>query len=86
MAGSFLTFVSRDGFLIGNRMTVELPAQLRRTSISIPSNLAEGWGRRYTAGFVQFLSEANGSRMGTPGMKAISSGGTSSTWVQIAHR
>ena len=37
-------------------------SQLRRASISVPSNIAEGWGRRYTAEFVQFLRKANGSR------------------------
>ena len=39
-----------------------LVSQLRRASISVPSNIAEGWGRRYTAEFVQFLRKANGSR------------------------
>ena len=39
-----------------------LVSQLRRASISVPSNIAEVWGRRYTAEFVQFLRKANGSR------------------------
>lgn len=39
-----------------------LVSQLRRASVSIPSNIAEGWGRHYTAEFVQFLRKANGSR------------------------
>jgi four helix bundle protein len=30
--------------------------------MSIPSNIAEGWGRHYTAEFIQFLRKANGSR------------------------
>ena len=39
-----------------------LVSQLRRAAVSIPSNIAEGWGRRYTAEYVQFLRNANGSR------------------------
>ena len=39
-----------------------LTSQLRRAAISVPSNVAEGWGRHYTAEFVQFLRKASGSR------------------------
>jgi len=39
-----------------------LVSQLRRAAVSIPSNIAEGWGRRYTAEYVQFVRNANGSR------------------------
>ena len=39
-----------------------LTSQMRRAAVSIPSNTAEGWGRHYTAEFVQFLRKANGSR------------------------
>ena len=39
-----------------------LVSQMRRAAVSIPSNTAEGWGRRYTAEFIQFLRKANGSR------------------------
>lgn len=38
-----------------------LVSQMRRAAVSIPSNIAEGWGRHYPAEFVQFLRRANGS-------------------------
>ncbi|QUW01818.1 four helix bundle protein [Chloracidobacterium sp. MS 40/45] len=39
-----------------------LTSQMRRAAVSIPANIAEGWGRRYTTEFIQFLRYANGSR------------------------
>jgi four helix bundle protein len=38
-----------------------LTQQVRRAVVSIPSNIAEGQGRRSTAEFLHFLSVANGS-------------------------
>ena len=38
-----------------------LTAQLRRSSVSLPSNMAEGYGRNSTQDFVRFLRIANGS-------------------------
>lgn len=38
-----------------------LTAQLRRSAVSIPSNIAEGFGRDTTAGFIQYLRVAQGS-------------------------
>ena len=38
-----------------------LITQLRRASVSIPSNIAEGQARRATVEFIQFISNAEGS-------------------------
>ena len=39
-----------------------MTSQIRRAAASIPANIAEGWGRRYPAEFIQYLRQANGSR------------------------
>jgi len=38
-----------------------LITQLRRASVSVPSNIAEGQARRATGEFIQFISNAEGS-------------------------
>ena len=38
-----------------------LVSQMRRSSVSVPSNIAEGHGRRSTPDFIRFLRVASGS-------------------------
>jgi len=38
-----------------------LSAQIRRSSVSIPSNIAEGYGRNSTNDYIRFLQIASGS-------------------------
>ncbi|MBI4845537.1 MAG: four helix bundle protein [Candidatus Omnitrophica bacterium] len=35
--------------------------QMRRSAVSVPSNIAEGWMRQYTKEYVQFIYHALGS-------------------------
>lgn len=40
-----------------------LISQMRRCSISVPSNIAEGWGRNTNKYFIQFCNHSRGSLM-----------------------
>ena len=50
-------------YLQSNKISKDamLANTLRRTAISIPSNIAEGWGRQQTKSYQYFLSVARGS-------------------------
>ena len=38
-----------------------LQSQIKRSAVSIPSNIAEGWGRESTQSYIQFLRVSRGS-------------------------
>ena len=44
-----------------NNEAYGLTSQIRRCSISIPSNIAKGYGRNYTNDYIHFLRIATGS-------------------------
>ncbi len=47
-------------------------SQLNRASVSIPSNIAEGWGRESSKNYLQFLRISRGSLMETETLLEIS--------------
>lgn len=54
-----------DIYLVTNKMPYKeqfnLVSQLNRASVSIPSNIAEGFGRRSRKEFIRFLNISSGS-------------------------
>jgi four helix bundle protein len=52
-------YILTNGFSFSEKFG--LTSQMRRSAVSIPSNIAEGWGRKRTGNYVQFLGIASGS-------------------------
>ena len=63
VAMDLVTLVYRETVQFPKEETYGLTSQLRRAAVSIPSNIAEGQGRRTTGEFLNHLSMARGSIM-----------------------
>jgi four helix bundle protein len=57
--------LAKECYAVAQRLprteTYGLASQLRRSAVSIPSNIAEGYGRRHRREYLQFTAIANGS-------------------------
>lgn len=55
----------KDTYTLANTFPAEekfgLVSQIKRCSISIPSNIAEGWGRNSSGNFAHYLNISKGS-------------------------
>ncbi|MBW1863275.1 MAG: four helix bundle protein [Deltaproteobacteria bacterium] len=53
--------LQNSGFLLLGVISLFLLSKMRRSSLSVPSNIAEGYGRKTTADYIRFLYIAYGS-------------------------
>ena len=58
---AFVTDIYKSTAAFPKSESLGLALQLRRCTVSIPSNIAEGYGRNSTADYVRFLKVAMGS-------------------------
>lgn len=58
---SLVTLVYEKSRSFPKEDTYGLTSQIRRCAVSIPSNIAEGYGRRTSGDYIRFLRMASGS-------------------------
>jgi four helix bundle protein len=60
-AMAFVTEIYRKTKAFPREEVYGLTSQIRRCAVSIPSNIAEGYGRNSTSDYIRFLQIASGS-------------------------